>query len=136
MHSKLKAFTLLEMIFAIVVISVIASIAIPKFMTSRDDAVVSTIKQDISTVTTSVQSYFIINGKIDKISDAVNLNSAVWNISDSNIIFNDQDNECIKMEITTLDTDVELNLTLNEDAGTVCEKLSSSGIISTTYKLR
>lgn len=131
-----KAFTLLEMIFAIVVISVIASIAIPKFLSTKNDAVVSTVKQDISTITTSVQSYYLVNSKIDKISDAVNLNSAVWDISDTAVIFNDQDTECIKMEIVSLESDMELVLTINKDAGSICEKLSNSGITSTTYKLR
>ena len=136
MKHQIKAFSLLEMIFAIVVISVIASIAIPKFMATRNDAVVSTVKQDISTIVTSVQSYYLVNGKIDKISDAVNLNSAVWDISDSSIVFSDEDNECIKIEIVTSSSDMELNLTINEDAGAICKKLFSSGITSTTYKLR
>ena len=136
MKKMTKAFSLLEMIFSIVVISVIASIAIPKFMSTKDDAVVSTLKQDISTVTTSVQSYYLVNGKIDKISDAVNLNSSVWDISDSAIIYNDQSNECVKVEISSLDNDIQLILTVNEDAGSICEKLASSGMTSTIYKLR
>lgn len=136
MKKMTKAFSLLEMIFAIVVISVIASIAIPKFMTTRNDAVVATLKQDISTITTSVQSYYLVNGNIEKISDAVNLNSSIWNIENRNVVFNDQKNECVKIEVYTSSNDVSLNLTVNKDAGAVCEKLSLSGIETTTYKLR
>ena len=104
MNNK-KAFTLLEMIFAIVVISVIASLAIPKFNATRNDAIVSTLKQDISTITTSIQSYYLVKGKIDKISDAVNLNSAVWDISDDTVVYNEQNNECVKMEISLSNND-------------------------------
>lgn len=136
MKKMTSAFSLLEMIFAIVVISVIASIAIPKFMTTRDDAVVATLKQDISTIITSVQSYYLVNGKIDKISDAVNLNSAVWDISDSAVIYTEQKNECIKIEITTANSDIRLDLTLSKDAGNICEKLANSGISTASYKLR
>lgn len=136
MKKMTKAFSLLEMIFAIVVISVIASIAIPKFMTTRNDAVVATLKQDISTITTSVQSYYLVNGNIEKISDAVNLNSSIWSIENRNVVFNDQKNECVKIEVYTSSNDVSLNLTVNKDAGAVCEKLSLSGIETTTYKLR
>lgn len=66
-----KAFSLLELIFAIVVIGIIASFAIPKYIDTRDSALASTIKRDLITVITSVQSYYLINNKIEKISDAV-----------------------------------------------------------------
>ena len=69
-----KGFSLLELIFSIVIIGIIASFAIPKYLDTRDSAVVSTIKRDISSATTSIQSYHLINGKVDKISDAITLN--------------------------------------------------------------
>jgi len=36
-----KAFTMIELVFVIVVIGILASIAIPKFAATRDDAVIS-----------------------------------------------------------------------------------------------
>ena len=41
------AFSLLELIFVIVVLGIIASFAIPKFIDTKDSALVSTIKRDI-----------------------------------------------------------------------------------------
>ena len=77
-----KAFTLLELIFVIVVLGILASVAIPKLMTTTNSAKVSSLKQDIRTVTSSVQSYYITNGSMAKISDAVMLNSSLWTIND------------------------------------------------------
>jgi len=134
MKSK-KAFTLLEMIFAIVVIAVLASYAIPKFFNTTNDAKVSTLQRDITTVITSVQSYYLINLKIDKISDAVNLNSKNWEINDKNIIYMENDKECVKIEITQDNSKDIINLTIDSTAGTICEKLNNSGTNSATYNL-
>ena len=135
MKTKNRAFTLLEMIFAIVVISVLASFAIPKFFNTTNDAKVSTLQRDITTVITSVQSYYLINMKIDKISDAVNLNSKNWDISDKNIIYKENNNECVKIEITNSDSKDKIVLTVSSAAGNICKKLSDSGVDSTSYDL-
>ena len=82
-----KAFSLLELIFAIVVLGVISSFAIPKYLDTKDSAVVSTIKRDISTITTSVQTYYLINRKIDKISDALSINESNWQVEDTKLTF-------------------------------------------------
>ncbi|MEA1915121.1 MAG: prepilin-type N-terminal cleavage/methylation domain-containing protein, partial [Campylobacterota bacterium] len=59
-----KAFSMIEMIFAIIIVGIIASIAVPKLLGSKDEATVSTIKQDVQTVISSVQTYYMVNGKI------------------------------------------------------------------------
>ena len=132
---NIKAFTLLEMIFAIVVIAVLASYAIPKFFNTTNDAKVSTLQRDITTVITSVQSYYLINLKIDKISDAVNLNSKNWEINDKSIKYMENDKECVKIEITNSNSKDTINLIIDSTAGIICEKLSASGTNSATYNL-
>ena len=132
---KSHAFTLLEMIFAIVVISVLASFAIPKFFNTTKEKKVSTLQRDITTVITSVQSYYLINMKIDKISDAVNLNSKSWEINDKSIIYKDNSKVCVKIEISNSSKKDQIKLTVVEGAGNVCKKLHESGVTSTTYDL-
>ncbi len=77
-----NAFSLLELIFSIVILSIIASFAVPKYLNTKDYALASTIKRDVISLTTSLQSYYLLNRKIDKISDAITLNSTNWEISD------------------------------------------------------
>ena len=77
-----SAFSLLELIFAIVVLGIVASFAIPKYIDTKDTALVSTIKRDINTAISSIQGYYLLNQKIDKISDALSLNDTNWIITD------------------------------------------------------
>lgn len=130
-----KAFTLLEMIFAIVVISVLASYAIPKFFNTTNDAKVSTLQRDITTVITSVQSYYLINLKIDKISDAVNLNSKTWEINDTSITYKENDKECVKIELSITSDKDKIILTVDDSTGNICKKLNDSGVNTTSYDL-
>lgn len=119
-----KAFSLLELIFAIVVISIIASFAIPKYMDTRNQALASTIKRDIATAITSIQSYYLVNRKIDKISDAINLNEQNWIITDKKLTFKDGENICSELYIK----DEKIYITLDESAGSVCKELKELGV--------
>lgn len=126
-----KAFSLLELIFAIVVIGIIASFAIPKYIDTRDSALASTIKRDLITVITSVQSYYLINNKIEKISDAVSLNESNWEIDDKKLIFNDKKEECLSLELK----ESSIIITINPSTGRVCKILNEMGVKNETFDL-
>ena len=126
-----KGFSLLELIFAIVVIGIIASFAIPKYLDTRDSALVSTLKRDIATTTTSIQSYHLQNGSISKISDAVTLNTTNWTIEDLKITYKDDTTDCAVLEVK----ESKLNLTVTPIAGDICKKLDEAGIKTTSYDL-
>ena len=130
-----KGFSLLELIFAIVVIGIIASFAIPKYLDTRDSALISTLKRDIVSATTSIQSYHLVNGSIDKISDAITLNSNHWTIEDLKITNKENTNDCVVLEVKTVDGDKTLALDIDKDAGNLCAKLVDEGMISNTYTL-
>lgn len=53
-HKKLDSFTMIELVFIIVILGVLASIAIPRLATSRDDAIAVAIKSDIGTILQAV----------------------------------------------------------------------------------
>lgn len=126
-----KGFSIIELIFVIAVLGIIAAVAVPKLMDSRSSALSTTIKQDISTITTSIQSYRMINNKIEKISDSVNINANTWNISDLKVEFISEDKVCVTIEIVTN----KLNVVIAEDSSTVCQKLYDSGVRDVSYKL-
>ena len=65
-----SAFSLLELIFAIVVLGIVASFAIPKYIDTKDTALVSTIKRDINTAISSIQGYYLLNQKIATVKEA------------------------------------------------------------------
>jgi general secretion pathway protein G len=126
-----KGFSIIELIFVIAVLGIIAAVAVPKLMDTRASALATTIKQDISTITTSIQSYTMINDKIKKISDSVNINDSTWTISDLKVDFISEDNLCVSIEVLSN----ELNVSINEGTSKVCTKLYDSGVRDVSYEL-
>lgn len=128
-----KAFSLLELIFAIVVIGIIASFAIPKYLDTKDNALASTIKRDLVTVITSVQNYYLINQEIEKVSDAVSISSTNWQIEDKKMVFMDKDKECLILELIDSKIEVKINTDIQSN---VCKILEEDmGIKDETFDL-
>lgn len=114
-----KAFSLLELIFAIVIIGIIASFAIPKYINTKNYALASTIKRDLISVISSLQTHYLINKKIDKISDVITLNTSNWQILDKSIVFNDSGKTCISLKVE----ESKLIITVNKESSSVCKFL-------------
>jgi len=130
-----KAFSLLELIFAIVVIGIIASVAIPKYLDTKNSAVASTIKRDISTATTSIQSYYLVNNEIDKISDAITLNEHNWKeIDDLEVAYKEGEDTCVSLKVDEASGSKVLSLSIS-GSGPICKILIEDGIVDTTYDL-
>ncbi len=121
-----KGFSLLELIFAIVIIGIIASYAIPKYMNTKDHALATTIKNDIVTIISSIQTYYLINRKIEKISDTIIVNELNWTIEDKKITFQDKKNDCAVIEVAN----AKIILTITPGTSNVCKQLGSIGIKS------
>lgn len=126
-----KCFSLIELVFIIVIIGIISSIAIPKLMNINSKANISVIKQDISSIISSSQSYYLVNKKLDSFSDAVELNNKIWDISNKKLIYKDNNNDCITIELSTNSID----LSINPSASKICDQLSKEGISTHSYNL-
>ncbi|QOG12231.1 prepilin-type N-terminal cleavage/methylation domain-containing protein [Arcobacter sp. FWKO B] len=132
---KLNAFTILEIIFVIVIIGIISAVALPKLGLLGTDAKVNVIRQDIASLKSNIQSYFIINQKIDKISDIISLNPSVWKIEDKKVSFEDNEKVCLELEITNYDLKTILKIRINETTSNNCKKLYNSGVRSEDFNL-
>ncbi len=127
-----KGFSLLELIFAIVVIGIIASFAIPKYLDTRDEAVASTIQRDLAVATTSIQTYYLTNRSISDISEAVQFNKKNWALDNNKLkITSTNANDCASLEVK----DSKIEITITKDADDICDKLNKLGIESTTINL-
>lgn len=121
-----NGFSLLELIFVIVVMGIIASFAVPKYMDTRDQALASTIQRDIVTAINSFQSYYLINRKISNISDVITLNTKNWAVSENSMVFSDSDEPCVEIKIE----DEKIKINLFENTKDVCEELKDRGIVT------
>ncbi len=129
-----SAFSLLELIFAIVILGIVASFAIPKYIDIKDSALVSTIKRDLNTAVSSIQSYYLLNQKIEKISDVLTINETNWTLTDTKL---SDKNLCLFLEIKTSDSDnksIEVVVDTQKDT-TICKKIREAKIVTASYEL-
>ena len=127
--NKKKGFSLIELIFSIVIIGILASVALPNFTSINSKASIATIKQDTNTIITSLQSYYLVNNKIDKISDAITLNDSIWVVTDKKITYLEDKKTCLEFIVSTKN----LQLSVYKDSSDFCAKLSDEGIKSNTF---
>jgi len=77
MKNSRKAFTMIELIFVIVIIGILTAVAIPKLVATRDDAKVSTSLSDLALLVREMGGYYTAHDKYDtgndKITDLTNI---------------------------------------------------------------
>jgi general secretion pathway protein G len=127
-----NAFSIIELIFAIVIIGIIATLAVPKLLDISSKASVSTIHQDTNSIVSAIQNYHLINKKIDKISDSININTSVWTVNDLSVKYIENEKTCISIEVSNS----ILSLTIDDTVGDICKEVKEKGLVSTTFKLK
>ena len=70
-----KGFTMIELIFVIVILGILASVAIPRLSGTREDAEISTAIGNLRTLLSDAASYYAVKGNF---KDAGGTNSANW----------------------------------------------------------
>ena len=63
MKTMKKAFTAIELTFVIVIIGILAAIAVPKLMATRDDAVYAKVITDIEIMVNDIATFYMSQGK-------------------------------------------------------------------------
>ncbi len=126
-----KAFSILELIVVVSILSLLAAIAVPKLFDLKSGALAASIKQDVNTITNSIQSYYMLENSIEKISDAVKVNPQNWKISDTKLEFNHEDQNCITIEVKSN----KLDITISEQSSELCRNIYDKGVRSVSYDL-
>lgn len=62
---KRSGFTMIELIFVIVILGILASVAIPKLAATRDDAKVAAVAQQVQSAVSEIPAYVTSKGKVD-----------------------------------------------------------------------
>ncbi len=128
-----QAFSLLELVFVLVILAIIGSYAVPKYMNTRDVAVVTTVKRDITTIVNALQTQYLASGKIDDISKFVTINNKNWNVSKNKMWYNVANKECISITLNEASATIEVKI--NKDIDKICKKLRESGVKDSSFDL-
>ena len=102
-----RGFTMIELIFVIVILGILAAVAIPRLAATRDDATVASIKTQIGTIVQSVPAWYTGQKEIS-IENAMQLDTSVWKQTDdkdgSKALYTYSDGERGKIEVYIIDT--------------------------------
>ena len=66
-----KAFTMIELIFVIVILGILASVAIPRLAGTRTDAEIAATVANLRTLLSDLNSYYVVKGKFAEGADGV-----------------------------------------------------------------
>ena len=66
-----KGFTMIELIFVIVILGILASVAIPRLAGTRTDAEIATTVANLRTLLNDVASYYAVKGEFTEGADGV-----------------------------------------------------------------
>ena len=59
-----NAFTMIELVFVIVILGILASVAIPKLAATRDDAKIASKAHEIQSIISEIPASFVASGKV------------------------------------------------------------------------
>ncbi|HJE66521.1 MAG TPA: prepilin-type N-terminal cleavage/methylation domain-containing protein [Campylobacter avium] len=97
-----KAFTVLELIFVIVILGILAAIALPRFSSSKDEAEISKALSNLKTMISDFNTYALKNDELSS-TGVMSSISAIENVDLNNISLKEvnfkvsNDDECLKL---------------------------------------
>lgn len=124
-----NAFTMVELIFVIVILGILAAVAIPKLAATRTDAEVSKTAQNIMVATFEIASYAVAKGFTDTnlsvMSNAISSLDAVLTNSKATIAFGGVA-DCTVIEVVSGANDENLTISFgNANGDSKCLALQS-----------
>ena len=129
-----KAFTMIELVFVIVIIGILAMIAIPKMAATRDDAKISLVAADVANAATEIAAYTM--AKANTTADFSEMSNAVRSMKARNLAVQSGNtlnvkmntiSDCLKLRISSSSKDRNLTIAYGNAGGdTLCVALQST----------
>jgi general secretion pathway protein G len=132
-----NSFTLIELIFVIVIIGILAAVALPQLNSTKQKAVSNTIKQDIGTISQSIKTKHLLDGDITDISSAVNYDEGVWTLDDTKLKLEHKiaGATCVSIVVDKSTSTHKLNVTITPSSSTQCKQIANDGVANSSEAL-
>ena len=131
-----NAFTMIELIFVIVIIGILASIAIPKLAATRDDAKIAARANSITNAATEIAAYAVARGTtnidIGQVSNSAKTMlqehiATLQNSGKSLYVKMHTVSDCVKLDIVSDARDVNLTMSYGNAGGDeICKSLQNA----------
>ena len=92
-----KAFTMVELIFIIVIIGILTGVALPRLLATRDDALIAKNSEYITGIMTEISTYSIANGESK--NDLTEMSSLLTSLKSQNRVTLDTSNKSATVKI-------------------------------------
>ena len=142
MKNLSSAFTMVELVFVIVIVGVLVAVAIPKLMATRDDAKVSKMMLSVGNAISEITSYAVSRQATDSnlcaMSNSLSELSSIYeaNCSEENVSIIKMDGvDCIKLKVTHNATNDDLNVSKISTSNKLCQYLQKE-INPNLYEVR
>lgn len=108
-----KGFTMIELIFVIVILGILAAVAVPKLAATRDDAKIASIKTDIGTLVNAVPSWYQ-GQKEASILKAASIDTNTWkqNGSKADFTYSIDSTPCVQIKVVDLNDSNTSNISV------------------------
>ena len=143
MKNNRTAFTMIELIFVIVILGILAAVAIPKLVATRNDAEVSKTSHMLMAGVSEIAAYAASKGEID--SNLSLMSNNIKNLADEGsavlsankaVVKMGNVNDCVTVLISSGTNEDNLSVTFGNASGDVRCKSLQKTINSTKYPMR